>query len=50
MYGKIILDVFEIFCRGISKKFNLEVHKLQDTFLDMWTRATCVLEMSRGSP
>ena len=50
MYGEMILGVFEIFCRGISKKFNLKVHKLQDTFLGTWTRATCVLKMSRGSP
>ena len=50
MSGEMILGVFEIFCRGISKKFNLKVHKLQDTFLGTWTRATCVLKMSRGSP
>ena len=50
MYGEMILGVFEIFCRGISKKFNLKVHKLQDTFLGTWTRATCVLKMSHGSP
>ena len=50
MYGEMILGVFEIFCRGISKKFNLKVRKLQDTFLGTWTRATCVLKMSRGSP
>ena len=43
MYGEMILGVFEIFCRGISKKFNLKVHKLQDTFLGTWTRVTCVL-------
>ena len=50
MHGEMILGVFEIFCRGISKKFNLKVCKLQDTFLGTWTRATCVLKMSRGSP
>ena len=50
MYGEMILGVVEIYCRGISKKFNIKVHKLQDTFLGTWTRATCVLKMSRGSP
>ena len=50
MYGEMILNVFEIFRRGISKKFNIKVHKLQDTFLGTWTRATCVLKMSRESP
>ncbi len=32
MYGEMILGVFEIFCQGISKKFNLKVYKLRDTF------------------
>ena len=50
MSGEMILGVFEIFCRGILKKFNLKVDKLQDTFLGTWTRATCVLKMSPGSP
>ena len=48
MYGEMVF--LKSFAGGISKKFNLKVHKLQDTFLGTWTRATCVLKMSRGSP
>jgi len=50
VYGGMILGVFEVFCRGISGRFSLGVHRLQDAFLGTWTRATCVLGMSRGSP
>ena len=35
---------------GISKKFNLKVHKLQDTFLGTWTRATCLLRVPWAGP